>query len=174
MRLAFFTLAILTLALVAAPSVSAQGAMPSYSSFTEPAEFTDVSCLADADSKPAHGLLSFDALSQVRCKSPDGAGFSIPYTSVTRLVFHENEKTDTTSRFSFHDLLPTRDKLKTALTAERYLTIYYKDTEGHTRSAVVRIDAKNWQMVLAVAENKTGLAVQENDKGTNWNWTGAW
>jgi hypothetical protein len=174
MRLAFFTLAILTLALVAAPTVFAQGAITSMSSYTEPAQFTEVSCIANADSKPARGLLSFDAVTQVRCEAADGAGFTIPYAAVTRLVLHQGERTaDTSSRFSFHELLPRRDLLK-ALEANRYLTIYFKDAEGHPRSSVVGLDNKNWQILLAVAENKTGRTVERRSRGDNWNWSGSW
>lgn len=177
MRLAFLTLCILTLALVAAPSVFAQGAVPSQFSFAEPAQFTDVSCIGDADSKPAKGLLNFDPASQVQCEAAEGAGFTIPYASVTRLVLHQSdkpEKTDTSSRFSFHELLPHRDMLKTALVTDRYLTIYFNDKDGHARSSVVRLENRNWPMLLAVAENKTGRRVERNDKGENWKFSGNW
>ena len=173
MRLALFTLAVLTLALVAAPTVFAQGAIASVSSFTDPAQFSDVSCIGNADSKPVRGLLTFDPLTQVRCEAAGGAGFTIPYAAVTRLVLHQGEKTDTSSRFSFHELLPRRDILK-SLETNRYLAIYFKDAEGHARSSVVRLDNRNWQILLAVAENKTGRTVERHARGDNWNWSGGW
>jgi hypothetical protein len=173
MRLAFFTLATLTCALVAVPKVFAQGAVVSRFSFNEPAQFTDVSCVGDADSKPLRGELNFDASTNVRCESADGAGFTIPYAAVTRLVLHEGEKADTSSRFSFHELLPRRDVLKTFAT-DRYLTIYFNDGDGHARSSVVRLDNKDWQMVLAVAQNKTGRTLEQNVHGENWKWGGNW
>ena len=173
MRLAFLTLAILTLALVAAPSVFAQGAITSVSSYTEPAHFTDVSCIGNADSKPARGFLSFDPLTQVRCEAADGAGFTIPYAAVTRLVLHQGEKADTSSRFSFHELLPRKDMLR-GFGTDRYLTIYFNDPAGHARSSMVRLDNKNWQILVAVAENKTGRVVERHAKGDNWNWSGNW
>jgi len=174
MRLAFFTVAVLSLALLAAPSVSAQGAIASISSFTEPAQFTDVSCIGNADSKPIRGLLSFDPMTQVRCEATDGAGFTIPYASVTRLVLHEGEKADTSSRFSFHDLLPRREMLKSPLATDRYLTFYFNDGEGHARSSVVRLENKNWHILIAVAANKTGHTVERDYRGDNWNWAGSW
>lgn len=173
MRLAFFTLVVLTMALVAAPRVFAQGAIISTFSFNEPAEFADVSCLGDADSKPVHGLLKFDPTTHVQCESSDGAGFTIPYVAVTRLVLHQGEKADTSSRFSFHELLPRRDVMKTFAT-DRYLTIYFHDADGHSKSSVVRLDNKNWQMLLSVAANKTGHLVERNSRGENWNWSGNW
>jgi len=174
MRLALFTLAILTLALVAAPTVFAQGALASISSFTDPAQFTDVSCIGNADSKPVRGVLDFDALTQVRCEAVGGAGFAIPYAAITRLVLHEGDKADTSSRFSFHELLPRRDMLKSPFGTDRYLTIYFKDPNGHSRSSVVRLDNRNWQILVAVASTKTGRAVERNSRGDNWNWAGAW
>ncbi|MGA3028947.1 MAG: hypothetical protein ABSF98_29765 [Bryobacteraceae bacterium] len=174
MRLALFTLSILALALVAAPSVFAQGAIASISSFTDPAQFTDVSCIGNADSKPVRGLLSFDPLTRVQCEAADGAGFAIPYAAVTRLVLHEGDKTDTSSRFSFHELLPHREMLKSPFGTDRFLTIYFNDAQGHVRSSAVRLDNKNWKILLAVAENKTGRKVERHSKGDNWNWSGAW
>jgi len=174
MRLAFFTIAVITLALVAAPSVFAQGAIASISSYTEPAQFSDVSCMANADSKPAQGFLRFEPLTQVRCESVAGAGFVIPYSSITRLVLHQGEKADTSSRFSFHDLLPRRDMFKGVLGTDRYLAIYFHDAQGHQRSSVVRIDNRNWKLLVQVAENKTNLPVERRQKGDNWNWSGAW
>jgi hypothetical protein len=173
MRLAFFTIAVITLALIAVPSVFAQGAITSVSSYTEPAQFTDVSCIGNADSKPAHGYLSFDPLTQVRCEAADGTGFAIPYASITRLVLHQGEKADTSSRFSFHDLLPHRDLMR-GLGTDRYLSIYFNDPQGKARSSVVRLDNKNWQILVAVAENKTGRTVEHREKGDNWSWTGNW
>jgi len=173
MRLACFTLAVLALTLLAAPSVFAQGAIASVSSYTEPAQFNDVSCMSNADSKPAPGYLKFDPMTEVRCDAADGSGFAVPYASVTRIVLNQGEKSDTSSRFSFRDLLPKREMLH-PLGTERYLTIYFKDPEGHARSSIVRIDNKNWQLLVAVAENKTGRVVERREKGDNWNWTGAW
>jgi hypothetical protein len=158
---------------VAAPTVFAQGAITSVSSFTEPALFADVSCIGNADSKPVSGLLSFDPRTQVRCEAADGAGFTIPYAAVTRLVLHQGEKADTSSRFSFHELLRHRDMLK-SLGTDRYLTIYFNDAEGHARSSVVRLDNKNWQILVAVAENKTGRIAERHARGDNWNWNGSW
>jgi hypothetical protein len=173
MRLALFTLAVLTLALVAAPSVFAQGAITSVSSYTEPAQFTDVSCIGNADSKPASGFLSFDPMTQVRCEAADGTGFTIPYASVTRLVLHQGERADTSSRFSFHELLPHRDLMR-GFGTDRYLSIYFNDAQGHARSSMVRLDNKNWQILVAVAQNKTGRTAERRQKGDNWGWTGGW
>ena len=173
MRLAFLTLAILALALVAAPTVFAQGAITSVSSFTEPALFADVSCIGNDDGKPVRGVLNFDPGTQVRCEAADGAGFTIAYAAVTRLVLHKGENADTSSRFSFHELLPRRHMLK-ALEADRFLTIYFNDAEGHARSSMVRLDNKNWQILVAVAENKTGRIAERHAKGDNWNWNGSW
>jgi len=177
MRLALFTLVVLGLALVAAPSVFAQGALASSSSFYQPAQFSDVSCLADADSKPAHGQLTFDSRTHVECAVKDGSGFTIPYASVTRLVLHQgerqNEKADTSSRFSFHELLPSRNLLK-SLETDRYLTIYFNDTDGREKSSSVRMSNRNWQVLLAVAENKTGRKVERATKGVSMSWSGNW
>jgi hypothetical protein len=157
--------------------VAAQGAITSASSFYQPAQFTDVSCIADADSKPVHGLLNFDPHTHIECETKDGVGFTIPYRAVTRLILHQGEKqeekADTSSRFSFHELLPHKNVLK-SLETDRYLTIYFNDTDGREKSSSVQLNNRNWQLLLAVAENKTGQRVEQTSKGTNWSWNGKW
>jgi len=176
MRLALLTVAIMTLALVLAPSVSAQGAVPSTFGYTEPARFDNVGCVSSADTKPALGVLNFDATTQVRCEVEGEAKFSIPYASVTRLVLHhgeQNEHLASAGWFSLHSFMRSKDLLK-PLEKDRYLTFYFNDPQGRVRSSDVRLDTHDWQLLVMVASNKTGHRVERDAQGDNWSFFGHW
>jgi len=176
MRLALLTFAIITLALVLAPPVSAQGAVPSTFGFTDPARFDGVSCVTKDDTKPVRGTLSFDAISQVKCEADGKARFAIPYTSVTRLVLHhgeENEHLAAAGWFSLHSFMRSKDLLK-PIDKDRFLTFYFNDPEGHLQSSDVRLDTHDWQLLIQVASNKTGHRIETDSKGDNWNFFGRW
>jgi len=166
----------MTLALLLAPSVSAQGAVPSSFGYTEPARFDNVGCVSKAESKPAPGVLNFDSATQVRCEVAGETRFSIPYASVTRLVLHSgepNEHMASASWFSLHSFMRTKDLFK-PLDKDRYLTFYFNDAEGRASSSNVRLDTHDWQLLVMVASNKTGRRVERNAQGDNWTFFGRW
>jgi hypothetical protein len=166
----------MTMALVLAPSVSAQGAIPSTFGYAEPASFDNVGCVGKADSKPAPGVLNFDATTQVRCEVEGEAKFSILYASVTRLVLHhgeQNEHMASAGWFSLHSFMRTKDVFK-PLEKDRYLTFYFNDPQGRARSSDVRLDTHDWQLLVNVASNKTGRHVERDAPGDNWNFFGHW
>jgi len=176
MRLALLTLAIMTLALVLAPSVSAQGAVPSSFGYVEPARFDNVGCVGKDDSKPAPGVLNFDSATQVRCDVGGEARFSIPYASVTRLVLHQggqDQHLASAGWFSMHSFMRTKDLFR-PLEKDRYLTFYFNDPQGHVSSSDVRLDTHDWQLVISVASNKTGRHVEREASGDNWTFFGHW
>ena len=176
MRLALLTLAILTLALVLAPSVAAQGALPSSFGFTDPARFDNVGCVSNDGGKPSPGVLSFDSTTQVRCEVDGKAQFVIPYASVTRLVVHpgeQNQHLASAGWFSLHSFMRSKELLK-PLEKDRFLTFYFNDPQGRVRSSDVRLDTHDWQLLIMVASNKTGRQVERDSHGDNWNFFGHW
>jgi len=166
----------MTLALLLAPSVSAQGAVPSTFGYAEPARFDNVGCVGNDGGKPAPGILNFDATTQVRCEVAGEARFSIPYASVTRLVVHhgeQNEHLASAGWFSLHSFMRSKELLK-PLEKDRYLTFYFNDPQGRVHSSDVRLDTHDWQLLILVASNKTGRHVEQDAKGDNYNFFGHW
>ena len=96
------------------------------------------------------GYLSFDSREQVKFTNKTGNQFKIPYKAVRAL------------EYSFYNPVEARKNkgaaMNVKLGGKRYLTIRY-DVGAGTESAVMALDADQYQQVLGTFRSKTGVLV---------------
>jgi len=155
MRIALLIGALLAISVLLPRPAQAQGAVPAGMSFYSASQFTGVVCprKVGSNTELIKGVLDFQASGSLRCETPERAEFSIPYSSVKRLVFeeHVDEPGSILSRSKhFHS---------------RRLTIFFTDGDGRQEHAAVWFHSPEWRIALAVASNKTGLPIEETQRG---------
>ncbi|MBS1840448.1 MAG: hypothetical protein JSS69_14620 [Acidobacteria bacterium] len=108
----------------------------------------------------AKGVVYFDAAAKTiefREKNA-GTDFSIPYGSVKSLLYERASKPRYAEGILIAwPLLLTKSK-------KHYLTIQYADGAGTGKYAILHLDKRNYQDLLAMAEAETGKKVERSEE----------
>ena len=121
------------------------------------AEYMKATATGQKKAEPAvKGTLSFDQ--EKKCvdflDEKGNSAFTIPYDTIKTLLYEQAAK----PRYTEAVLISPMFLL--AHSKKHYLTIQYTDAAGAGQYAIVHLDKKNAQRVVATAESETGKKVE--------------